>query len=219
MRLGDARPRRVHVQFEVSSSDRPGLLDATYSEPFEGWIEPGDDGTIHVRVAGAVLERGLLRDRNPLPGSFSDYLWVFDTRTGEVLSASFSGTLVHPLRWGFGTTEVETRVEAHMTTTRPGGFRRPSFVWGHRLRAFCNEPESARCTLVSARGYQADRGYVNAVGFLRIDSRFVSFSTFSALGEARFSELPDGSRDVDEQRASAADTNLSRSGAVLVGNP
>ena len=110
MRLGDASPRRVHVEFEVSPSDRPELLDAAYSEPFDGWVEPGDDGTIHVRVAGAQLERGLLRDRNPVPGSFSDYLWVFDTRTGEVLSASFSGTLVHLLRWGFGTTEIEVRV-------------------------------------------------------------------------------------------------------------
>ena len=204
MRLGDASPRRVHVQFEVSASDRPELLDVTYSEPIEGRLESGSDGTIRVRVDGALLERGLLRDRNPVPGSFSDYLWVFDARTGEVLSASFAGTLIHPLRWGFGTTEVEARVEARMTTTQLGGFRSPTFVWGRRLQAFCSEPDDARCTLVSARGYEADRGYVNAVGFLKIDARFVSFSTFSALGEARFSELP--------ERA-VADANRTATGA------
>ena len=44
---------------------------------------------------------------------------------------------------------------------------------------------------MSPRQLDRQTGYVNAPGFLNIDSRFLEFSTFSALGEAQFSELDD----------------------------
>ena len=78
-----------------------------------------------------------------------------------------------------------------MTTTRLGGFHPPSTVWGRELRRYCDDAENDRCTLVPAHSYDRESGYVNAVGFLTIDSAFTNLSTFSALGEARFSELGD----------------------------
>ncbi len=193
MRLGDPIPRWVVVRFEVSPSDRPDLLDRAYSRPFIAWFEPAPvSGQIVVRIDGGILERSLFRDRRPVPGSFSDFLWVFDGETGAVLSASFSGTLLHEIHWGFGTTEIEARVDARMGTIDTAGFRAPSKVWGSRILRYCNEPRSKRCTLVEPHGFDAARGYVNAVGYLEIDSSFVGFSTFSALGEAIFTELTDG---------------------------
>jgi hypothetical protein len=191
MRLDDSTPRWVSVQFEVSPGEHPERLDRRYGPRHRAWLEPGTDGTIRVRVDGDVLEQSLFRDRNPVPGSFSDYVWAFEPRTGDVLSASFSGRLIHALSWGLGTTDVEARVEALMTTTQPGGFRRPRSVWGRRLHGFCDERGSSECTLVSPRQLDRQTGYVNAPGFLHIDSRFLDFATFSALGEAQFSELDD----------------------------
>ena len=197
MRLDDSTPRWVSVKFETSASDHPELLDRRYGPPYRAWLEPAADGTIRVRIDGGVLEQSLFRDRNPVPGSFSDYIWSFEPRTGDVLSASFSGRVTHALSWGLGTIDVEARVEARMTTMQPGGFRPARPVWGSRLHGFCDDLSASGCTLVSPRRLDRSSGYVNAPGFLRIDSRFLDFSTFSALGEAQFSELDEPSQLAD----------------------
>ena len=72
--------------------------------------------------------------------------------------------------------------------TGVGGFLAPRQVFGKRLRRFCDDSEARGCTLVPPHRYDPKRGYVNAVGSLRIDAALTNFETFSAVGEARFSE-------------------------------
>ena len=81
-----------------------------------------------------------------------------------------------------------------MATTRPGGFRPTRRVLGHSLIGYCEDVDSRRCQAVPPCPYDAGRGYVNAVGYLSIDSPVTRFHTFSAVGEARFSEMPGGVR-------------------------
>jgi hypothetical protein len=189
MRLTDPTPRWIAVQFEDSPSERPDLLDRVYTQPFAAWLEPDAAGHVVVRIDGDVLERHLFRANDPLPGSFSDYVWLFDPEDGEVLSASFSGAFVHRLDWGFATSDIEARVHASMATLGSGGFRKARSLWGRALHPYCDDVENAHCTGVPALRYDAARGYVNAVGSLTIDSPVTRFATYSAVGEARFSEV------------------------------
>jgi len=188
MRLDDATPRWVVVQFEDSPGSQPEALDRVYTRPFAAWLETDGQGRILVRVGADVLEESLFHENDPVPGSFSDYVWVFDPESGEVVSASFSGVFAYSIGWGFATTEVHARVKAEMKTTRPGGFRGPEPVWGTPLYAWCGPSDREPCTPVQEVHYD-ERGYVNAPGFLSIDSPVAQFVTYSAAGEARFSEL------------------------------
>ena len=190
MQLEDATPRWVVVQFEDSPNDRPDRLDAVYTKPFAAWLEPDALGRVTVRVDAQVLERSLFSENDPVPGSFTDYVWVFDPATGEVVDASFSGSFAFHVNWGITSSEVRARVSASMRTGRSGGVRGPESVWGRRLHAWCTQPGRDGCRAVSDRAYDPERGYVNAIGYLAIDSPLTRFVTFSALGEARFSELP-----------------------------
>lgn len=189
MRLSDPTPRWVVVQFEDSPSERPDLLDRVYTKPFAAWLERNELGQIVVRVGGDVLEQSLFRENNPVPGSFSDYVWVFEPETGQVVSASFTGAFAYVIDWGFTTSQIRAHVRARMDTTRSGGFRGVEDLWGTTLYPFCEDVGSSHCTPIPARPYDRERGYVNAVGYLAIDSPLTQFSTYSALGEARFSEL------------------------------
>lgn len=190
MRLGDSTPRWVVIQFENSPRDRPDLLDGPYTEPFSAWLEPDEHGHVTVRLSGEVLEKNLFRENDPVAGSFSDFLWVFDKQTGDVLSAEFSGIFAYEFDWGFATSLVNAKVQARMATTRQAGFQAPRRVLDKVLIGYCDDVESLRCQAVRPLPYDASRGYVNAVGYLSIDSPFKRFDTFSALGEARFSEAP-----------------------------
>ncbi len=190
MRLDDPNPRWVVVQFENSPSDRPDLLDGVWTRPFVAWLEPDKRGHLTVRVDGDVLEKNLFRENDPVAGSFSDFLWVFDRESGDVVSAEFSGAFSYTINWGFLKREIEAKVEARMATTRPGGFRPARRVFGRDLIGYCQDVQSHRCQAVPPRRYDARRGYVNAVGVLSIDSPVKRFETFSAVGEARFSEIP-----------------------------
>jgi len=190
MRLDDPTPRSVFIQFENSPRDRPDLLDGRYTEPFAAWLEPDDQGRVTVRLRGAVLEESLFRENDPVAGSFSDFLWVFDEQSGDVLSAEFSGVFSYEIDWGFWSSRVKARVQARMATTRPGGFRPAKRILDRLLIGYCEDVDRGGCQAVEPQAYDASRGYVNAVGYLAIDSSFKSFDTFSALGEARFSEVP-----------------------------
>lgn len=189
MRLSDPTPRWVVVQFEDSPSSEPDRLDRVYTKPFAAWLETDGRGRIVVRIDAEVLEKSLFDENDPVPGSFSDYVWIFDPGSGEV-SASFSGTFAYAIDWGFTSTEIRARVKASMDTRRPGGFRGPEAVWGRALHVWCSEPGRDGCRGVQGARYDAERGYVNAIGYLAIDSPVTQLVTYSAVGEARFSELP-----------------------------
>ena len=191
MRLSDRTPRWVVVQLENSPSERPELLDAAYTDPFAAWLEPDAQGHMIVRIDAEILENSLFRGKDPVAGSFSDYVWVFDAHSGEVLSASFSGVFSYSIDWGFAKSEIHARVRAWMGTGLQAGFRDAESVWGRVLYPYCDDVEDPRCTAVPSASYDRDRGYVNAVGYLSIDSPLTQFATYSAMGEARFSELPE----------------------------
>ncbi len=189
MQLDDPRPRWIDVQFEVSSGAHPGRLDAVYSQRFRARLEPGPGPRqVTVTVDGGVVERYLLADQNPKPGSFGDFVWVFDTATGRVQSARLSGTLIRKLDWGLFTSEAETKIYAEMTTEAVAGFEKPRRLLGQVLFRYCSDRDDESCTLVAPEVYDGQTGYVNAVGALRARSGIITTRTFSPLGEARFSE-------------------------------
>ncbi len=196
--LRNARPRAVSVAFEVSPRERPDALDAIYSEPLPAWLEPDSvEGQLRVRVPGTAMER-LLADRGPLPGSFSDYVWTFDARSGDVLAAGFQGRLHHPLVLGSFAMHVETQIDVRVGTRDAVGFRAPQTQLGQIIFDAC-EPDSVGCTRVDPVPLDPRTGYVNAVGTIRarVLDRFGAV-TFAPIGEAIFSELP---REVELSRA------------------
>ena len=86
--LSNRDPRWVAVAFEVSPADRPAQRRTRYTRPLRAWLEPGaGPDEIRVRIDGALVERHVLVDDSPAPGSFGAFTWVFDARTGHVLRA------------------------------------------------------------------------------------------------------------------------------------
>jgi hypothetical protein len=200
MDLRDPRPRTVSVRFENSPSDAPDRLAATYTADIPASLEPDSaNGTVRVRVAGRDVERDWFY-RQPLrPGSFSDYVWVFDPRTGDVVEASLRGVLVRRFDFGLFQREVETEFHATLDTRRPAGFGTAHRMFGQLVFPLCREV-SHRCTLVPAARYDARTGYVNAVGAIGASAFGVSAQTFAAIGEAIFSERPADRADLASAR-------------------
>lgn len=186
--LRDAEPRPVQVVFEVSPPDSPGGLDATYGQAARAWFEPGPaEGQATLRVPSAEMER-VLSHHHPVPGSFSDFVWLFDVESGHVLSAHVSGEFVKEVDWGLFSTNVVTETETQLGTRIRAGFRPPRHRLGHLVFEFCRE--EADCTPVPAHPYDPFTGYVNAVGSIAARTRAGPASVnFSPLGEAILSEL------------------------------
>ncbi len=186
--LSNATPRPVTVRFEVSPSDRPGDRAQRFTPSLTGQLEPAAPGTLRLRIPGAAVEQYLLAEQEPLAGSFSDFVWLFDSATGEVLSAELSGVLTRQVNWGLIGARVEAQIEARMSTLVEAGFREPVSLLGHRIFAYCG-PEEPRCQLVPPRRFDPETGYVNAVGEIYARSSLLTTRSFSPLGEAIFEEL------------------------------
>ena len=186
--LQDPRARPVQVVFELSPPEAPGRLDARYGEPAPAWFEPGPrPGQATVRIPAWVMEEVLIRHR-PVPGSFSDFVWIFEVETGHVLSASVTGTFLKEVDWGFFSSAVETRTETRLSTRARAGFRAPRTRMGHVVYEFCIQ--ESQCTDVPPRPYDFFTGYVNAVG--SIQARIVGgvrTTSFSPLGEVILHEV------------------------------
>jgi hypothetical protein len=190
MDLRDPEPRWVQVRFELSPSDRPGQTDTVYSSPFAAWLEPGErPGEVSVTVDGRTVEEHLLLDQEPRPGSFSDFVWIFDAETGHVRSAKLSGAILQRLHLGLSSWQVTARIRIEMDTRSDAGFRKPASLMGQPVRRFCAAADSGKCTMVPARTYDPITGYVNAVGTIGADSGAIRIESFSPLGEAVFSEI------------------------------
>lgn len=190
MDLRDLRERWVVVEFEVSPPNKPYQLRTIYTEPIRAWFEPASEpGRVRVTIDGGIVERQLMRGEKPKPGSFSDFVWVFDVETGRVVSATLSGTLSRTLHWGLGRGDVEAKISAEMASDAVAGFKPPLRLLGNVLHRFCRDPENRRCTLVEGRSYDFGSGYVNAVGRMRVGSKLSATGVFSPLGEAVFSEI------------------------------
>lgn len=186
--LGDAQPRPVQVVFEVSPPDAPGGLEATWGEAARAWFEPGPGaGRATLRVPSGEMERVLSR-HDPVPGSFSDFVWILDVGSGDVLSAELRGQFVKEIDWGLFRTHVVTDTETWLGTRLHAGFRPPRTRFGHLLFEFCRDEPG--CTGVPARPYDPFTGYVNAVGSISARTRSGASSVaFSPLGEAIWSEV------------------------------
>lgn len=189
MDLHEQRSRPVWVALEISPRHLPASLDHHYSERRPAWFEPGPgEGRVTIRVPGAEMER-LLASFDPVPGSFDDYVWIFDVESGHVLSASVEGALLQNLDWGMIRTHVQAQIAAHMTTLRAAGFLPPRSRFGQLLFEHCGS-RSPDCNLVAPRPYDPDTGYVNAVGSIEARAMGgITTQTFSPLGEAVFSEM------------------------------
>jgi hypothetical protein len=200
MDLQDLRPRWVAVEFEVSPAAKPYQLRMVYSERVLAWFEPAEEfGQVRVTVDAGVVERRLLSEQNPKLGSFSNFVWIFDAATGDVLSAALTGTLFRRLDWGIARADVEAEITAEMSTAGVAGFKPPLRLLGNVFHRFCDDAETSRCTLVEGSRYDFESGYVNAVGKMKVGSSAVSLRVFSPLGEAVFSEL----KAAEDSRATA----------------
>lgn len=201
LRLGDPAPRWVAVRFEVSPAGVPGQLDRRYSEPVRAWLEPdAEAGLVRVEVPGSRVADTLFAEQQPEPDSFSDFVWRFDAQTGAVVSAGLRGTVRPELRWGFVRSRTRAELEVSMTTLAPGGFEPGRRIFGQRVFRFCREA-APPCQSVATRGLDPATGYVNAVGALRVRSRWLELEQFSPLGEAIFEELsPALARETGEAR-------------------
>jgi hypothetical protein len=187
MDLRDASPRRVAVRFEVSPADRPAELRRRFTPEIPAQLEPGDAaGLVRVRIDGRYVEQYLLPDHRASAGSFSDFVWTFDSETGEVRSATVSGVVLREIGFGLGTTD--TWIDVRLDTARDVGFESRRFL-GETYHRLCEAPEPPRCTVVQARRYDPASGYVNAVGGLEARSGRLRIHSFAPLGEAIFSEI------------------------------
>jgi hypothetical protein len=192
MDLLDTGPRTVYVRFEVSPASHPGQRDAVYTRAFAARLEPGPGpGEVQVTVPGHVVEQHLLPNQRPRPGSFSDFVWIFDAETGHVRSATVSGTLVHRVGGSLASWDVDASIQVKMDTLSTAGFRSPGRVMGRMVHRFCADTDASRCTLVPARSFDPASGYVNAVGDVMARSGPLRVHSFSPLGEAIFSEADD----------------------------
>jgi hypothetical protein len=215
--LLDPTPRWVEVAFEVSPRDLPAQTDTVYSQKIPARLEVGaKPGQVVVTVGRDHVESVLFAAGDPVPGSFSDFVWVFDAATGEVVSASLDGTVTEELDWGFFHTRTRTHIESKLATHRIGGVKRARRWLGQQLFEFCDDSGDERCKLVAGRRYDAATGYVYAVGSIEVGFSEVKLRTFSPLGEAIFSESEamDASTLVARSEGSEVPPPLSSPGSV-----
>jgi len=187
--FGNPAPRRVEIAFEVSPRDRPGQIDTHYTHRLDAWLEGLEAGRVRVTVDRVDVERVLMAGQNPIEGSFSDFVWIFDSASGEVLSATMSGELEKRLDWGLFETKARAAIEVDMATRRNVGFKPVRRWMGQEFFSTCGNVNEKRCTQVKASDYDSERGYVNAIGDLKVRFGEVELRTFSPLGEAKFYEI------------------------------
>ncbi|MFQ5418175.1 MAG: hypothetical protein ACE5FL_14195, partial [Myxococcota bacterium] len=187
--LLDATARWIEVAFEVSPRDQPARAASVYTPRIPAWLEPADEpGLLRVTIDRQHVERALFGEDEPVSGSFSDFVWIFDSASGDVRSADLSGELMVDLDWGLFRSKVRAPIRVEMATGRLAGFEPPRRWLGHQLFRFCDEPANSGCIFVPAVAYRANSGYVNAIGELFVRLGDLTVHTFSPLGEAVFSE-------------------------------
>lgn len=189
--LGDPTPRRIEVQFEVSSPSEPGRLDATWSPPRRAYLEPGEQaGTIRIRVPADEVEDHLRSTgTDVVKGSFSEFAWSLDPSTGHVVAADLQGRVRERIRLGPLSTAIEVAIRVEMTTRSEAGYRSTRGALGIETHDYCSPDQPLDgCVLVEARPFDPERGYVNAVGAVVAATPMHEVRAFSPLGEVRFSE-------------------------------
>jgi len=188
--LRDPEPRWVAVRFEISPREHPEQTRSRFTPPLLGRLGPAQQaGEVRIAVDAHAIETHLFPGQDPAPGSFSDFVWIFDSETGHVRSATLAGTLFHRVGWGLASWRTETRFDARMDTLGAAGFQADR-VLGEPYARLCDGP-AGQCTLVEPQVYDPATGYVNAVGRITAHNGALSIDSFSPLGEAIFSEIGD----------------------------
>jgi hypothetical protein len=191
MDLSNPTPRWVEVRFERSPRDAPGALDAVYGPTLPVWLQPAArPDWVVLAVPAEAVARHVLIDERVVGDRVSEFVWVFDRATGDVVSAGFSGVVLMRIGWGPFATDVEVELRTELSTERALGFLDARRLFGRDLHDVCGEGDGA-CRLVSPVRYQPESGYVNAVGVIHARTKGITTRTFSCLGEARFSERAD----------------------------
>lgn len=189
--LQDTTPRWIEVQFEVSPEDQPGRLNAIWSVPRAAFLDSDPEGeSIRIRIPAREIEAHLrTTGTETITGSFSDFVWTLDSRTGHVLSAVLTGRVRERFSLGLIQTSITVDLRIEMTTQSAAGFRPTKGIFGLRTHSFClPAPESSRCIAVAPIRFDPESGYVNAVGSVVAAAAVAKIQAFSPLGEARFSE-------------------------------
>ena len=163
----EALARRVAERMQpLPVSRAPGESEVQlerHRDQIRAWLAPHARGNqVRVTVPREAVERELLALQNPVPGSFSDFVWVFDPFTGDVVSAELTGRLVKRIDWGLFETEVEAEIRVVMATGSAVAFHKPLRWLGQELFRSCSLPAPRGCTVVEPAGYDAMTGYVNA---------------------------------------------------------
>jgi hypothetical protein len=179
--LGNPQPRWISMRF------------AAAPEPVFAWLEPGPrPGLVTVSVPASTVEAKLLGGEHPVAGSFTDFVWILDAASGDVLRADLAGRVIHELEWGFASFEADVELHIHLDTLHPAGFTPPRRLFGRPMRAYCTAQDD--CTPVAPVRYRAREGEVRAVGSACARWRGLRTRAFSTLGEARLSETSGGLR-------------------------
>jgi len=193
--LSNRTSRDIYVRLETSPRSTPAALDLSYGDPIPARLEPGPPGQIFVVIEGRYVAQHLFAGEEAVGNSFGDFVWTFDSATGDVLDASLEGEIVQSIDWGFGTSATRAHLRVRMSTRESAGFREGQRVFGNHVFRHC-DPEHAgwsACHEVEAARFDRERGYVNAVGVIEVETMVgIGATSFSPLGEAIFleSDLP-----------------------------
>ena len=216
LNLLDPTPRQVEVAFEVSPREVPAQTRAYFSRAYSASFEPGlRPSEARVVIPAATVEAHLLGDQKPIPNTFSDFVWTFDTETGHVVSAHLRGRVTPELDWGFVTSHTEADIEVEMGTARVGGFKKPRRILGQLVFSYCTRPEDDGCQLVETTPFDRSTGYVNAVGKVVVQTSILDLRNFSPMGEAIFREIePKGDEFLADREFSADSSKRTVSGML-----
>lgn len=189
--LQDPTARWIDVRFEVSPADEPGRLDSRWSPSRVAYLESDPaESVVRIRVPTEEIEAHLrTTGRDAIPGSFSDFVWTLDARTGHVLAAELRGQVRE--RFSLGPIRSSALVEIHveMTTRSVGGYMPGRGILGLQTNAFCAPSQrSSDCVAVEPSRFDPQSGYVNAVGPLVAATGLTRIRAFSPLGEVQFRE-------------------------------
>lgn len=197
--LQDPTPRQIEVRFEVSPEDQPGRLNAIWSLPRTAFLESDPTRSlVRIRIPTQEIEAHFrATGTDAISGSFSDFVWTLDSRTGHVLSAHLTGRVREQISLGPIRTSATIAIQVDMTTQNIAGFRRSKKMFGIQTNTFClPSSKPSACVPVAPIRFDPASGYVNAVGSLVAAAAIARIRTFSPLGEARFSETePDGTEN------------------------
>lgn len=189
--LTNRTSRDVFVRFETSSRATPAALDRTYTELVPARFEPGPAGRVLVVIEGHYVAQHLFAGQEAVGDSFGDFVWTFDSETGDVIDAQFEGEIIQRIDWGFATSATRARIHVRMSTRELAGFREGQSIFGNQVFRHCDPAMASRskCHAVEPVRFDRGSGYVNAVGVIDVETLVgIETTSFSPLGEAIFLE-------------------------------